>query len=349
MSSFGLIPLLCHPGDSMSRRSWLLLGLLSALWGGSYLLIKVALEDDVSPAAIVCVRTALAALVLLPLAARVGALGGLRANFAAVLVLAVVQMGGPLLLIALGEREITSSLTGILVATAPIFTFLLAFALEGEERASGPSLAGVALGIAGVAMLLGVDVGGSGAALAGGLMIVLASLGYGVGGWFVKRRVHDVQPVAIVGATTATVAVVMAPFAAISAPSHTPGLAAMGSLVALGVLCTGLAFVIFYSLVSSDGPAKASLVGYIAPGFSIVYGITLLDERFTAATAAGLVLILAGSWLAAEGRAPWVARSAAGGELAAGGVDVAAAGEAHGGADAALLESGAKRGDRVTA
>jgi drug/metabolite transporter (DMT)-like permease len=333
----------------MSRRSWLLLGMLSALWGASYLFIKVALEDDMAPTVIVFVRTALAALVLLPLAARAGALGGLRANVVPIVVLAVVQMGGPLLLIALGEREISSSLTGILVATAPIFTFLLAFTLEGEERASGLSLAGVGIGIGGVAMLLGVDAGGGGAALAGGLLIVLASLGYGVGGWFVKRRVHDVQPVAMVGATTATAALLMAPFAALAIPSHSPNLAAAGSLAALGVLCTGLAFVIFYSLVSSDGPAKASLVGYIAPGFSIVYGITLLDERFTVATAAGLVLILAGSWLAAEGRPPWVARSPAGGELAAGGVDVPPAGEAHGGAEAAVLESGTKGADRVTA
>jgi drug/metabolite transporter (DMT)-like permease len=333
----------------MSRRSWLLLGLLSGLWGASYLFIKVALEDDMSPTVIVFVRTALAALVLLPIAARAGALGGLRHNVGPILVLAVVQVGGPLLLIAAGEREISSSLTGILVATAPIFTFLLAFALEGEERATGLSLAGVVIGIAGVAMLLGVDAGGGAAALAGGLMVVLASFGYGVGAWFVKRRVHDVQPVAMVGATTATVAVLMAPFAVLGAPSHAPGLAAIGSMAALGVLCTGLAFVIFYSLVSSDGPAKASLVGYIAPGFSIAYGITLLDERFTVATAIGLVLILGGSWLAAEGRLPWVPRSAASGELAAGGVDVAAAGEPDGGADAPLLEHGAKGGDRIPA
>lgn len=333
----------------MTRRSWLLLGLLSALWGASYLFIKVALEDGMSPTVIVFVRTALAALVLLPLAARAGALGGLRHNVFPILVLAVVQMGGPLLLIALGEREISSSLTGILVATAPIFTFLLAFALEGEERATGLSLAGVVIGIAGVTMLLGVDAGGGTAVLLGGLMVVLASFGYGVGAWFVKRRVRDVQPVAMVGATAATVAVVMSVPAALSAPSHAPDLAATGSLLALGVLCTGLAFVIFYSLVSSDGPAKASLVGYIAPGFSIVYGITLLDESFTAATAAGLVLILGGSWLAAEGRPPWMPRSAQHGELPAGGVDVATAREPNGDAQPALLENGAKGGDRVPA
>jgi drug/metabolite transporter (DMT)-like permease len=288
----------------VSRRSWLLLLALSSLWGSSYLFIKVGLEDGLSPSVIVFVRSLLAALVLLPLAARGGALDGLRANVGAILVLAVVQMGGPLTLIAVGEQEISSSLTGILVATAPIFTFLLAFALEGEERASGLSLVGVLAGIGGVAMLLGVDVEGGTAALIGGLLVVLASFGYGVGAWYVKRRVTGVRPVAMVGATTLTVAVGSAPFAALAAPSHTPGLDAVGSMLVLGVLCTGLAFVIFYSLVSSDGPARASLVGYIAPGFSIAYGITLLDESFTAVTAAGLVLILGGSWLAAEGRLP---------------------------------------------
>jgi drug/metabolite transporter (DMT)-like permease len=338
----------------VSRRSWLLLALLSSLWGSSYLFIKVALEDDMAPSVIVFVRSLLAAAVLLPLAARAGALAGLRANARHILVLSVVQMGAPLLLIALGERHIPSSLTGILVATAPIFTFLLAFALEGEERASGLSLAGVAIGIAGVAMLLGIDAGGGLDALVGGLLVVLASFGYGVGAWYVKRNVRGVQPTAMVGAIAASVAVLLAPFAALNAPSHAPDLAASASLVALGVLCTGLAFVIFYSLVGSDGPARASLVGYIAPGFSIVYGVTLLDESFTGATAAGLILILGGSWLAAEGRPPWRRRMRAGpsgasGQLPAGGVDVAPAGEPHGRADPALLESRAEGGDGVAA
>jgi drug/metabolite transporter (DMT)-like permease len=333
----------------MSRRSWILLGLLSALWGASYLFIKVALDDGAAPALIVFARTALAALVLLPLAVQRGALAGLSENLAAILVLAVVQMGGPLLLIALGEQEIASSLTGILVATAPIFTFLLAFALEGEERASGLSLAGVVIGIGGVALLLGLDAGGGTAALLGGLLVVAASFGYAVGAWLVKRRVRSIQPVAMVGATAAAAAALTAPLAAVNLPDHALSLRAAGSLLALGVLCTGAAFVIFYSLVTSDGPARASLVGYIAPCFSIVYGVTLLDESFTATTAVGLLLILGGSWLAAEGRFPWRPRSGASRELAAGGVDVPASGEADGRPDPALLESGAKHADRVAA
>jgi EamA-like transporter family len=121
-------------------------------------------------------------------------------------------------------------------------------------------------------------------------------------------------------------------------------------MIVLGVLCTGAAFVIFYSLVSSDGPARASLVGYIAPGFSVIYGVTLLSESFNLTTAVGLVAITGGSWLAAEGRWPWQPRSAVGsGELPAGGGDLPAAGEADGGGEAALLEGRAKRGDRVPA
>lgn len=325
----------------MSRRSWILLGTLSALWGASYLFIKVALEDDVSPAVIVSLRTGLAALVLLPLAARRGALGGIRRNIAPILVLAVVQMGGPLLLIAAGERHIASSLTGILVAAAPIFTFLLAFALEGEERATPLSLAGVALGIAGVALLLGVDAPGGTAALVGGLLVVLATTGYAVGAWFLKRRVPGVQPVGAVATTCAASALMTLPVALLTVPDHVPSLAASGSLVALGVGGTGIAFVLFYSLVGTDGPRTTSLVAYVAPGFSVVYGVVLLDESFGLTTAAGLVLIVGGSWLAVNGGARR--------ELPAGRIDVAAAGQAHGCPDTALLEGAPERADRVTA
>jgi drug/metabolite transporter (DMT)-like permease len=308
-------------------------GLLSAFWGASYLFIKVALEDDMAPAFIVFARCALAALVLLPAAAHIGALAGLRERLGPLVVLAFIQVAVPFTLITVGEQEISSSLTGILVASAPIFTFLLAFVLPGAERAGALSLLGVAIGISGVALLLGVDAPGGTSAVVGGLLVVLATLGYGIGAWFLKRRLPGVQPVGAVGATSAATALMVLPFAAFQVPDHAPGIDAVGSLVALGVLGTGLAFVFFYSLVASEGPAKASLVAYVAPAFSVVYGVTLLDERFTAATAAGLVLIVGGSWVAAEGRLPWRRRLKAPAELEA--ADVAAAGEMSCPADAA--------------
>jgi drug/metabolite transporter (DMT)-like permease len=280
-------------------------GLLSAFWGASYLFIKVALEDDIAPAFIVFARCALAAMVLLPVAAHIGALTGLRERLGPLVVLAFVQVTVPFMLITIGEQEISSSLTGILVASAPIFTFLLAFVLPGAERAGALSLLGVAIGIGGVGLLLGVDAPGGTSAVVGGLLVVLATLGYGIGAWFLKRRLPGVQPVGAVGATSAAAALMVLPLAAFQVPDHAPGIDAIGALVALGVLGTGLAFVFFYSLVASEGPAKASLVAYVAPAFSVVYGVTLLDERFTVATAAGLVLIVGGSWIAAEGRLPW--------------------------------------------
>jgi drug/metabolite transporter (DMT)-like permease len=321
----------------MSRRSIAKLLLLSSFWGASYLFIKVALEDEVAPWAIVSSRTALAALVLVPLALHLGVLGSLRGRLGAVFVLSMVQVAVPLTFIALGEERISSSLTGILVASAPIFTFLLAFALTGEQRASASSLSGVAIGIVGVGMLLGVDAGGGAEALVGGAFVISAAFGYALAAWDLKRNLGGVEPVATVAGTQAIAALVTLPLGLLHVPDSMPGFDALASLVTLGVVCTGFAFVLFHSLVASDGPERASLVGYIAPVFSIFYGVMLLDESFTGFTLAGLVLILGGSWLAA------------GGELPARRRDVAAAGESHGGAHAASLEGGAERGDRVAA
>jgi drug/metabolite transporter (DMT)-like permease len=321
----------------MSRRSILLLLTLSALWGASYLFIKVALEDVFTAWSIVSIRTALAALVLVPLAAKLGVLGSLRGRLGPIVVLSLVQVAGPLTLIGLGEEHIASSLTGILVATAPIFTFLLAFALSGEQRDSATALVGVAIGIVGVGMLLGVDAGGESGAIAGGLMIILAAFGYAVAAWYLKRNLSGVEPVATVAGTQVVAALVTLPLGLTHIPDAAPSLDAVASLLTLGVLCTGIAFVIFHTLVRTDGPSRASLVGYIAPVFSIFYGVTLLDESFTAWTAAGLVLILGGSWLAAGGQLPARRR------------DVAAAREPHGGPDAPLLQGGPECGDRVPA
>ena len=195
----------------------------------------------------------------------------------------------------------------------------------------------MAIGIVGVGMLLGVDAGGGAEALVGGMFVILAALGYAVAAWYLKRNLAGVEPVATVAGTQAIAALVTLPLGLLHVPEKVPGLASVGSLLTLGVVCTGFAFVIFHSLVASDGPARASLVGYIAPVFSIFYGVVLLDESFTVFTVAGLLLILGGSWLAA------------GGELPARRRDVAAACEPHGGPDAALLEGGAERGDRVAA
>jgi drug/metabolite transporter (DMT)-like permease len=287
----------------MNRRAWLLMSLLAALWGASYLFIKVALEDGLDPIFIVFARLALGALVLVPLALPRG-LTQLRGLAGPILFLALVQVTLPFLFITLGEQHISSALTGILVSAAPIFTALIAARFDDDERPHGVATAGVVMGIIGVVLLFGVDLSGDAQALAGGLMVLLASLGYAVGSLYLKHRLRGAPPVGIAASTILAGALVTLPFALFALPAQTPDLQTIGSLVALGAGGTGLAFAIYFTLIVEIGPGRASLVAYIAPGFAVFYGVTLLDEPLTVGAILGLILILAGSWIAAEGRWP---------------------------------------------
>jgi drug/metabolite transporter (DMT)-like permease len=287
----------------MDRRAWSLLVALSAIWGASYLFIKIGVRD-LSPGMVAWVRVALGAAVLLAVAGARGALGGMRDRVPTLVLVGLVQVSGPFLLIAAGEEEISSSLAGILVASAPLWTALLAVWVDHEERSQGLRLAGVLLGLVGVALLLGLDLGGSESELLGGLAIVLASLGYSVGGFLVKHRLAGVAPIGVAAWVLVASTIILAPVALLTSPADLPGLGPVAAVAALGVLGTGVAFAIFYDLIGTIGPARAFIVTYLAPAFAIFYGVALLDEEITAATIAGLLLILAGSYLAAEGRLP---------------------------------------------
>ena len=169
-------------------------------------------------------RTLLAAAVLLPFAAYTNALGGLRENVKPIALLAAVQVAAPFLLISAGEQDISSSLAGILVASAPIFTALLAIKLDDAERvARAGTWSGVGIGIVGVGLLLGLDTGGGSGAVVGGIFVVVASLGYAIGGFILKKRLTGVPPVGISGLTMAFSAVMTLPFVAIDPPDAMPG------------------------------------------------------------------------------------------------------------------------------
>jgi drug/metabolite transporter (DMT)-like permease len=287
----------------VDRRSWSLLLALASIWGASYMFIKIGLRD-LSPAMVAFVRIGLAAAVLVPVAAAQGALRGLRPRAAILIAVGAVQVAGPFLLISLGEREISSALAGILVATAPIFTAVLAIWVDHEERSEGARLLGIVLGIAGVAALFGLDLSGSGSAVLGGLAVVLAGLGYAVGGFLVKHRFADAPPIGVAAWAMLVSTILLAPAALLTAPGSTPGVGPLAAVGVLGVVGTGLAFAIFYTLIRRVGPARSLVVAYLAPGFAVVYGAVLLGEQITIATIAGLALILSGSWLAIEGAAP---------------------------------------------
>ncbi len=290
----------------MDRRSWTLLLILGANWGASNLFINIGLRDQ-TPQAIAFARIALAALVLAPLAYSRGALKGLRPLTGWFLVIGSVQVAVPFVLIGLGEEHISSGLAGILVATTPMFTALLAIWVDHEERSHGWALFGVALGFAGVALLLGIDLGGSSDELIGGLMVVLAAFGYAAGALTAKNKLADVQPIGMSAGVMLASTVVLIPAAAAGAPTEMPGLGPIAAILALGIVGTGFAFIVLYHLISTVGPARTWLVSYIAPVFAVGYGATLLDEAITAATIGGMVLVLIGSWMAGGGSLPgWI-------------------------------------------
>jgi drug/metabolite transporter (DMT)-like permease len=285
------------------------MAIVAALWGASYMFIKVALDGGLSDTFLVFARTLLGAVVLAPVAVRSGAFTKARRRLPWLVVLACLQVVGPFLLITAGEHHVPSSLAGVLVASVPIFTAVIAAVAVHDERLHGVGLAGILVGIVGVVVLFGVDLTGSTDTILGGLAILLASVGYAFAGFVAKRRLSDVPAVGIAGSIMAIAALILLPTVPFTAPGSVPGAGVLAAMLALGAGGTGIAFLLFYSLNAELGPSRASVVAYIAPVFSVAYGVTLLDEAFTAGTAGGLVLIVFGSYMAATGRLPWRRRT----------------------------------------
>ncbi|HZD72549.1 MAG TPA: DMT family transporter, partial [Actinomycetota bacterium] len=196
----------------MTRRAWLLFAAVSLLWGVPYLFIKVAVEE-LPPVTVVFVRVAMAALLLWPVAARRGALRGLRGRLPWLVVIALLEIAVPFTLISVGEQHITSSLTGLLIASLPLFVALLALRFDPAERVGGTRLLGLVVGIGGVAALLGVDIGGNPAQLFGAAMVLLATLSYATSTLVVKHAFSDAPMLGAVTAATLIAAVLLAPFA----------------------------------------------------------------------------------------------------------------------------------------
>jgi drug/metabolite transporter (DMT)-like permease len=288
----------------MSARAWVAFAAVSTLWGMPYLFIKVAVDDGVPPVFLAWVRVMLGAAVLLGLAWRAGTLGALRGRWRWIAAFAVVEICFPFPLIAAGEAHVTSSLAAIIIAAAPLFVALLAIRFDAEERATGARLAGLLLGLAGVVALMGIDVAGRTAELLGALAILFSAFCYAVGPMLLKRHFADVDPRASMGAALAVAAVVLTPALAIDPPSAVPSGDAILSLVVLGLFCTAAAFVFYGALVAEAGPGRALVITYVAPVVAVALGVAVLGESLGAGAVAGLLLILAGSWLSTDGRLP---------------------------------------------
>ncbi len=278
-----------------------MLFLLAAIWGVSYVLIKVAV-DDIEPAPMMAARALLAGLLLLPyLAVTMGsrpAARALRTHWRPAFVLGALNAAVPFWLVAWGEKHIDSSIAGIAQATVAIFAFILAARFLPYEAVGVTRIVGVAIGFVGVAVLAGFDPAGGWMAVAGTLAVVLSSLSYAGAGVYGQLRVQAVPgPVLATGSMLAG-GLILLPLALFQLPTHVPGAEAIGSLLALTVVGTTFAQLILFRMLRLYGARRLSLVTYLIPGFALFYGAVLLDEPITVAALAGLVLILGGVALA---------------------------------------------------
>jgi drug/metabolite transporter (DMT)-like permease len=277
---------------------------MSGIWGVPYLFIKIAVDGGAPPAGVAFTRVALASAVLLALAARAGVLAPLRGRMRWVAAYGIVEIAVPFPLIAFGETRIPSSLAAILIASVPLMIALLSLRFDGAERPTRMRMAGLLVGFAGVVTLVGVDVSNRPGELLGVLAVLGAAAGYAVGPLVLERHLVALDPRATMGASLAVAAVVLAPLAAVTSSARVPSAGALASIVVLGLLCTALAFVIFNVLIAEAGPARASVITYLNPVVAVALGVLLLGEQPDAGTVAGLLLILAGSWLSTDGRLP---------------------------------------------
>lgn len=278
----------------MSRRGWLLFGALSVIWGIPYLLIRVAVRDF-APPTLVFARTAPAALVLLPLAARRHYLRPLLTRWRWIVVFAVVEMAVPWLLLSRAEQHVTSSTAGLLIAAVPLIGAVLYPLAAGVERVDRRRLMGLLIGFAGVATVVGVDVGGSNLGAVAEIGVV--ALGYALGPLIVDRKLPDLPPIGVVTAALGLTALIYLEPAATHWPSHVSA-EALASALLLAFVCSALAFVLFFALIAEVGPARATVITYVNPAVAVLLGIAVLGEPFTAGIAVGFPLIIVGSAMA---------------------------------------------------
>jgi drug/metabolite transporter (DMT)-like permease len=282
----------------VSRRDLGLLLALSAIWGSSFLFIKVAVEE-LEPAVVALGRLAVGFLVLLPIVLAGREIPDVRRLWVSFLVLGTLNNALPFWLIGFAETRIDSGLAGVIQAAAPIFTVLLATWIDPSQRVGGLRLAGVGVGFLGVALLVGVQTGGQ---VVGALAVVGTALCYALAVLYAGRAVRGVPPLQVSIGQLAVGTLLVAPLGLLQWPSETPSAKVLASIAALGALGTGIAYLLYFALITRAGASRAILVTYLVPAFALAYGAVLLDEPVTASALAGLALILGGTALATGAR-----------------------------------------------
>jgi drug/metabolite transporter (DMT)-like permease len=283
-------------------RGWTVFVALGIIWGLPYFFIKVALQE-VSPFILAFSRVVLAAIVLMPIAWRRGALRPLGIHRGAIFAFGLVEFAIPFSLISLGERWISSSVTGILIAMVPLSVALIQRYFGIREALGAWRIAGLAIGFIGVAALLGTgSISGSLGWVGVGCML-LATICYAVGPLIIQRHLHGLDSIGPLAASLLVASVVLLIPAAVEIPSSLPSAKALVSIAVLGVVCTAIAMLLMFYLVHHAGAARASVITYINPAIAALLGVLVLHEHLGLGGFIAFGLILLGSWLATRGAA----------------------------------------------
>ena len=283
----------------MSRRNWFLFFFVGFIWGIPYLLIKVAVED-LSPPVIVFARVAIGAAILIPIAMKRGSLMPAIKAWKYVIPYAIGEMVGPWFLITAAEQKMTSGLTGLLVATVPIWTTIIA-SLHGDKTVwQAKRLLGIFVGFVGIVLVVGIESFSGRQSIVAIAMVIIASIGYAWAVTMVTTKIPHIEPISINGVAMVFTAIVYLPFALIYAPDKAPSMEALGSVLVLGLFPTAMAFILFFQLIKDIGTARGSLVTYLNTAFAVILGVIILREPFTLGIALGLPLVLIGSYFASR-------------------------------------------------
>ena len=279
----------------MSRRGLLLFAAMCVIWGVPYLLIRVAV-GEISPATLVFVRTAIAAVILLPFVLARGGWRSIGGRWPALVAFATVEVAAPWFFLSSAEQHITSALAGLLISAVPLVGVVIATALGNREHLGLASMSGLLVGLVGVALIVGFDLRASDATAL--VEIALVVVGYSLGPAILSRYLSDVPSVTVIGIALTLCALAYAPAAALQWPHAIPSLSVLGSVAVLAVLCTAVAFLLFFALIAEIGPVRATVITYVNPAVAAILGVAVLHESFTLGMGLGFVLVLAGSTLA---------------------------------------------------
>jgi len=284
----------------MTRRGALLFAAMCVIWGIPYLLIRVAVRE-LAPVTLVFLRTGIGALILTPVAAYRGELRPLLRHWRPLLAYTAVEVAIPWVLLARAETKLTSSLTGLLIAAVPLVGAVIVTLTGDRERRGGRRWLGLLVGIAGVAAIVGLNLGQIDVVAL--VEIGFVAVGYAVGPIILSRSMTDLPAYGVVAGSLLLTGIVYAPFAAANWPSAVPSAHVVESILGLAVICTAVAFLVFFALIAEVGPVRATVITYINPAVAAVLGVTLLSEQLTRGMVIGFVLVLGGCVLA-TGRGP---------------------------------------------